>query len=225
MWKYWCLWSRNWFLKWTLLWFCPSQFFFSPVLQDHTWLPMLWQHFDGLFALHHYKPSVKTHCLLHAAVRLMWGKDRGTEGGWWQWQGRGQWWQCAPQQEIVVCGGDQWCPTPICQAGNFSRAGYWGSGTKWTVWGLSLDCMGVYIQLGHGLCVGLNSVTKRSVREWCNAQSGWRAAQQGHSDMFHNLLANGTTLSYLRTPLGIQDPHKGTLSSHLGLSCIYPCRG
>ena len=42
--------------------------------------------------------------------------------------------------------------------------------------------------------------------------------------MFHNLLANGTTLSYLRTPLGIQDPHKGTLSSRLGLSCIYPCR-
>ena len=199
--------------------------FFSPVLQDHTWLPMLWQHFDGLFALHHYKPSVKTHCLLRAAVRLMWGKDRGTEGGWWWWQGRGQWWQHVPHQEVVVCGGDQWCPTPICQAGNFSRAGYWGSGTKWTVWGLSSDCMGVYIQLGHGLCVGLNSVTKRSMREWRNVQSGWRAAQQGHSTMFHNLLANGTTLSYPRTPLGIQDPHKGTLSSRLGLSCIYPCRG
>ena len=43
--------------------------------------------------------------------------------------------------------------------------------------------------------------------------------------MFYNLLANGTTLSYPRTPLGIQDPHKGTLSSHLGLGRIYPCRG
>ena len=171
------------------------------------------------------KLCVKTHCLLYAAVRLMCDKDKGTEGGWWRWQGRGQWWQHVPQQEVVVCGGDQWCPTPICQAGNFSRAGYWGSGTKWTVWGLSLDCMGVYIQLGHGLCVGLNSVTKRSMCEWHNVQSGWRAAQQGHSTMFHNLLANGTTLSYPRTPLGIQDPYKGTLSSRLGLSCIYPCRG
>ena len=25
--------------------------------------------------------NVKTHCLLHAAVRLMQGKDKGTEGG------------------------------------------------------------------------------------------------------------------------------------------------
>ena len=148
-----------------------------------------------------------------------------TEGGrWWWWRG-GQWPQHGPQRAVGVCGGDQWCPTPTCQAGNFSRAGYCGGGTKWTVWGLSSDYMGAYIQLGHGLCVGLNSVTKRSVREWHNAQSRWRAAQQGHSIMFHDLLANGTTLSYPRTPLGIRDPHKGTLSSRLGLSCIYPCRG
>ena len=43
--------------------------------------------------------------------------------------------------------------------------------------------------------------------------------------MFYDLLANGTTLSYPRTPLGIGDPHKGTLSSRLGLSRIYPGRG
>ena len=52
-----------------------------------------------------------------------------------------------------------------CQAGTLARLATGGSGTKWTVWGLSLDCMGVYIHLGHGLCVGLNSVTKRSMCE------------------------------------------------------------
>ena len=41
--------------------------------------------------------------------------------------------------------------------------------------------------------------------------------------MFYDLLANGTTLSYPRTPLGIGNPHKGTLSSRLRLSRIYPC--
>ena len=40
--------------------------------------------------------------------------------------------------------------------------------------------------------------------------------------MFYDLLANGTTLSYPRTPLGIGDPHKGTLPSRLGLSRILP---
>ena len=65
-----------------------------------------------------------------------------------------------------------------CQAGTLARLTTGGSGTKWTVWGMSSDCMGVYIQLGHGLCICLNSVTKRSMREWCNAQSRWRAAQQ-----------------------------------------------
>ena len=171
--------------------------------------------------------TVKTRCLLHAAVRLMQDKNRGTEGGWWRWQDGGQWWQRAPWQEVGVCERDQWCPMPTAKQVTLARLATGGSGTKWTVWGLSLDCMGVYIQLGHGLCVGLNSVTKRSVREWRNVQSGWHVAQQGHSAMFYNLLANGTTLSYLRTPLGIQDPHKGTLwlSSHLGLSRIYPCRG
>ena len=112
-----------------------------------------------------------------------------------------------------------------CQAGALARLATRGSGTKWTVWGLSSDYMGVYIHLGHSLCIGLNSVTKRSMHEWRNAQSRWCAAQQGHSAMFYDLLAHGTTLSYPRTPLGIWDPHKGTLSSHLGLSCIYPCRG
>ena len=43
--------------------------------------------------------------------------------------------------------------------------------------------------------------------------------------MFYDLLANGTTLSYLRTPLGIGDPLQGILPSRLGLSRIYPCRG
>ena len=35
-----------------------------------------------------------------------------------------------------------------------------GSGTKWTVWGLSFELHGVFIQLGHGLCIGLNLITK-----------------------------------------------------------------
>ena len=168
---------------------------------------------------------VKTHCLLCAAVRLMRDEDKGTEGGRWRWWGGGQWWQHAPQQKVVVCERDQWCPTPTAKQVLLARLATGGSGTKWTVWGLSSDCMGVYIQLGHGLCVGLNSVTKRSVHEWHNAQSGWHAVQQGHSVMFYDLLANGTTLSYPRNPLGIEDPHKGTLSSRLGLSRIYPCRG
>ena len=41
--------------------------------------------------------------------------------------------------------------------------------------------------------------------------------------MFFGLLANGTTLSYPRSSLGIQDPLQGILSSWLGLSHIYPC--
>jgi hypothetical protein len=46
------------------------------------------------------------------------------------------------------------------QAGNFSKLPQSGGGTKWTVWGLSFKLHGVFIQLGHGLCVGSNSVTK-----------------------------------------------------------------
>ena len=51
--------------------------------------------------------DVKTHCLLRAAVSLMQGKDKGSEGGRRRWRDVRQWRQRAPQQAVVVCGRDQ----------------------------------------------------------------------------------------------------------------------
>ena len=54
----------------------------------------------------------------------MWDKGRGTEGGRRQRRDGGQWLQREPQQAVGVCKRDQWCLTPTCQAGYFSKVSY-----------------------------------------------------------------------------------------------------
>ena len=67
--------------------------FLTDIQSIYTPLYLLFNH----LLFHLILKDVKTHCLLHAAVRLMQGKERDTKGGWWRWRGGGQWQQRVPQ--------------------------------------------------------------------------------------------------------------------------------
>ena len=54
--------------------------FLTDIQSIYTPLYLLFNH----LLFHLILKDVKTHCLLHTAVRLMQGKDRDTKGSWWR---------------------------------------------------------------------------------------------------------------------------------------------